>query len=190
MTRREWRYARQKGVIVYPVKGASDSELDYASLPTWMHKAHFFDLSKEWQTFTNYLKSDRQPIRVPFMAPDLPRGFVQRQWRRLLHLPIRPNCARSMLVTPRPVPRKTATISCVRSTRRVAGDAYPSRLRHRHALIDGSRVERPSRAEQPVGSLRPPAAPFLSGHTVVDHRYRLPAKPTQQTCSLRLGLHR
>ena len=77
-TRREWRYARQKGVIVYPVKGASDSELDYASLPTWMQKAHFFDIHEEWQTFTNYLKSDRQPTHVPFMAPDLPRGFVQR----------------------------------------------------------------------------------------------------------------
>ena len=34
--------------------------------------------SKEWQTFVNYLKSDRQPVRVPFMAPDLPAGFVPR----------------------------------------------------------------------------------------------------------------
>src|SRR4029453_4073740 len=32
-TQDEWRQARRKGVIVYPVKGAPDSELDYASLP-------------------------------------------------------------------------------------------------------------------------------------------------------------
>jgi WD40 repeat protein len=78
MTRKEWRYARQRGVNVYPVKGCPDVELDYVSLPNWMRKAHFFDLAREWETFVNYLKSDRQPARVPFMAPDLPEGFVQR----------------------------------------------------------------------------------------------------------------
>jgi WD40 repeat protein len=78
MTRKEWRYARQHGFNVYPVKGCPDSELDYASLPNWMRKAHFFDLAREWETFVNYLKSDRQPARVPFMAPDFPEAFVQR----------------------------------------------------------------------------------------------------------------
>jgi WD40 repeat protein len=78
MTRKEWRYARQRGVNVYPIKGCPDAELDYAGLPNWMRKAHFFDLEKEWETFVNYLKSDRRPPRVPFMAPDFPEGFVQR----------------------------------------------------------------------------------------------------------------
>ena len=78
MTRKEWRYARQRGVNVYPVKGCREEELDYSSLPNWMRKAHFFDLDKEWETFVNYLKSDRQPARVPFMAPDIPDGFVKR----------------------------------------------------------------------------------------------------------------
>ena len=32
MTRKEWRYARQFGVNVYPVKGCPDAELDYDSL--------------------------------------------------------------------------------------------------------------------------------------------------------------
>jgi WD40 repeat protein len=88
ITRREWRYARQKGVVVYLVKGAVDGTLDYASLPAWMRKTHFFDLGKEWETFTNYLKSDRQPVRVPFMAPDLPKAFVPRprEFEALLHL--------------------------------------------------------------------------------------------------------
>jgi hypothetical protein len=43
-----------------------------------MRKAHFFDLDREWETFVNYLKSDRQPPRIPFMAPDVPEGFIQR----------------------------------------------------------------------------------------------------------------
>jgi hypothetical protein len=78
MTRKEWRYARQRGVNVYPIKGCRDTELDYTSLPNWMRKAHFFDLDREWETFVNYLKSDREPKRIPFMAPDLPEGFIQR----------------------------------------------------------------------------------------------------------------
>jgi hypothetical protein len=102
VTRTEWRYARQRGVIVYPVKGVPDAELDYAALPAWMRKAHFFDIgrftsdgwrdAKEWQTFVNYLKSDRQPLRVPFMAPDLPHGFVprDREFEQLLQLVLNP----------------------------------------------------------------------------------------------------
>jgi WD40 repeat protein len=78
MTRKEWRYARQSGVNVYPVKGCPDNELDYESLPNWMRKTHFFELDSEWETFVNYLKGDRQPSRIPFMAPDYPEGFVQR----------------------------------------------------------------------------------------------------------------
>ena len=37
--KKEWRYARQQGVCVYPVKGVPD--LDFASLPHWMRSAHF-----------------------------------------------------------------------------------------------------------------------------------------------------
>ncbi|HSL55519.1 MAG TPA: toll/interleukin-1 receptor domain-containing protein, partial [Pyrinomonadaceae bacterium] len=32
--RKEWRYARQQGVCVYPIKGTPD--LDFDSLPRWM----------------------------------------------------------------------------------------------------------------------------------------------------------
>src|SRR3954470_9278857 len=48
MVRKEWRYARQQGVCVYPVKGAPDPELRFSDLPAWMAKAHFFDIDKEW----------------------------------------------------------------------------------------------------------------------------------------------
>jgi len=78
MTRKEWRYARQCGANVYPVKGCPDAELDYTSLPNWMRKAHFYDLDREWDTFVNFLKSDREPNRVAFMAPDVPEDFIPR----------------------------------------------------------------------------------------------------------------
>ncbi|HKU73078.1 MAG TPA: NB-ARC domain-containing protein [Pyrinomonadaceae bacterium] len=74
--RKEWRYARQQGVCVYPIKGAPD--LDFETLPRWMRSAHFYDLEHEWQKFLNDLKTRCQTKRVPFMVEDLPEGFVPR----------------------------------------------------------------------------------------------------------------
>ena len=78
----------QRGVNVYPVKGAPDEQLHYEALPHWMREAHFYDVGqwtgenwtnvKEWETFVKHLKSDRQPPRIPFLAPDLPGDFVPR----------------------------------------------------------------------------------------------------------------
>lgn len=84
--RKEWRYARQQGVCVYPIKGVPD--LDFASLPRWMRSAHFYDLEREWQKFLNDLSTRCQIKRVPFMVGDLPEGFVQRpdEFERLLKL--------------------------------------------------------------------------------------------------------
>jgi len=75
---KEWRYARQQGVCVYPVKGAADSELQFPRMPRWMSRAHFFDLDKEWPTFIAHLRKGCDTPRVPFMAPDLPQHFVER----------------------------------------------------------------------------------------------------------------
>jgi hypothetical protein len=69
---KEWRYARERGVCVYPVKGAPDPELQFAKMPRWMSKAHFFDLEKVWPTFIVHLRRGCVTPRVPFMAPDLP----------------------------------------------------------------------------------------------------------------------
>jgi WD40 repeat protein len=77
-SRREWRYARQAGVCVYPVKAVPDAELQFDAMPLWMRRAHFFDLDREWETFVQYLKSPCQADRVPFMAPDLASGYVPR----------------------------------------------------------------------------------------------------------------
>src|SRR5260370_30343626 len=45
MVRKEWRYARQQGVCVYPVKGEHD--LDFATMPHWMRRAYFYNLAYE-----------------------------------------------------------------------------------------------------------------------------------------------
>jgi WD40 repeat protein len=111
ITRREWRGARQRGLVVYPVKGVPDDQLDYTVLPNWMRKSHFFDVgrfaggewrdAKEWQTFVTYLRSDRQAARAPFMAPDLPHGFVPRarEFDRLLRLVLDPSRQQPVAIT-------------------------------------------------------------------------------------------
>ncbi len=76
MVRKEWRYARQQGVCVYPVKGAPD--IDFNSLPHWMRSAHFYELDYEWQKLVNDLNTRCQRARVPFMVEDLPADFVAR----------------------------------------------------------------------------------------------------------------
>ena len=76
MVRKEWRYARQQGVCVYPVKGIPT--LDFASLPHWMRDAHFYDLAHEWPKFVNDLNTRCEQVRVPFMVEDLPADFVPR----------------------------------------------------------------------------------------------------------------
>jgi WD40 repeat protein len=93
MVRREWRYARQQGVCVYPVKGAPDSELRFTDLPRWMSKAHFFDIDREWESLVSHLRKGCDTARVPFMAPDLPENFVNRpeEFGRLKNLLLSPD---------------------------------------------------------------------------------------------------
>lgn len=76
MVRREWRYARQRGVAVYPVN--ADPALDFAALPRWMRTAHFYDLDHEWRKFVADLNQRPQRVRVPFMVEDLPQDYVPR----------------------------------------------------------------------------------------------------------------
>ena len=77
-TRREWRAARQRGVCVYPIKGVADAALDYAGLPGWMQKAHFYDPEIEWPKLVAHLRRGCQATRVPFMAPSLAAGVIDR----------------------------------------------------------------------------------------------------------------
>ncbi|MBX3606974.1 MAG: TIR domain-containing protein [Piscinibacter sp.] len=77
LVRREWRYARQRGVTVYPVIAAPD--LDFAAMPRWMRSAHFYDPAHEWAKFVSDLHGTPQPRRVPFMVEDLPADHVPRR---------------------------------------------------------------------------------------------------------------
>src|SRR4051812_43623626 len=36
VVRKEWHYARQQGVHIYPIKGVADAQLDFGSMPRWM----------------------------------------------------------------------------------------------------------------------------------------------------------
>ena len=89
---KEWRYARQQGVCVYPVKAAPDPELQFDKMPRWMGKAHFYDLSKEWPTFLAHLRKGCDAPRVPFMVPDLPTHYIER--------PIEFESLKNLLLTP------------------------------------------------------------------------------------------
>ena len=61
LVRREWRYARQQGVTVYPVQAASG--IDFSTLPRWMRSAHFYDLDYEWSKFVSDLLTDYDRVR-------------------------------------------------------------------------------------------------------------------------------
>ncbi len=98
---KEWRYARQQGVCVYPVKAAPDGELPFAQMPRWMSKAHFFDLEREWPTFVAHLRKGCDTPRVPFMAPDLPPYFVDRprEYEALKDLLLTPDRGQPVAIT-------------------------------------------------------------------------------------------
>ncbi len=76
IVRREWRYARQRGVTVYPV--LAEQAIDFAALPRWMRAVHFYDPAHEWRKLVSDLHTRPQRVRVPFMVEDLPPDFVPR----------------------------------------------------------------------------------------------------------------
>ena len=76
IARKEWRYARQKGVAICPVVSNSSMLKDSSCLPKWVRKTQIYNLEKEWDTFIGFLKSSPRANRVPFMAPDLREDFI------------------------------------------------------------------------------------------------------------------
>ncbi|MEM9953164.1 MAG: TIR domain-containing protein [Chloroflexota bacterium] len=80
IVKKEWRYARQQGVCVYPLQ-VPDLPIDFGSLPHWMRDSHFYDLTTEEQNqkLINDLNTKCTAVRVPFYGvPDLPEHFVER----------------------------------------------------------------------------------------------------------------
>lgn len=79
VVRKEWRYARQQGVCIYPVK--ADARIDIQSLPRWMSRVHWYDLgtNEQQSRFFNDLTVLCTTTRVPFMAEPLPADFIPRE---------------------------------------------------------------------------------------------------------------
>lgn len=79
VVRKEWRYARQQGVCVYPVQVPNVS-VDFEALPHWMRNTHFYDLGNEdqVQSLIRALHTKCSVPRVPFMVSELPDNFVPR----------------------------------------------------------------------------------------------------------------
>lgn len=79
IVRKEWRYARQQGVCVYPVM-MPGLHPDFSAMPRWMRESHFYDYStpEQHEKLFNDILSRCEVPRVPFMVEDLPDDFVQR----------------------------------------------------------------------------------------------------------------
>lgn len=77
VVRKEWRYARQQGVCVFPIQVQTD--LPEQLIPRWLRRAHFYSLDQEWAQLIADLNSPCRATRVPHMVEDLPDGFVSRQ---------------------------------------------------------------------------------------------------------------
>jgi hypothetical protein len=77
--RKEWRYARQQGVCVYPVQ-VPGYDLDFVALPHWMSSAHFYDFTSTDQqnSFFSALQARCTVPRVPFMVDQLPENYIPR----------------------------------------------------------------------------------------------------------------
>jgi hypothetical protein len=77
--KKEWRYARQRGVCVFPVV-VPEIEVDFNGLPHWMTSANWYDLNYEeqWTKLLGDLSRRCETPRVPFMVEDLPENFVER----------------------------------------------------------------------------------------------------------------
>ena len=82
---KEWRYARESGRCIVPIKPVFDSadadrELDALreQLPLWMQKIQTYDFEGYWPRFVAVLQSPCQATRAPFVATSLPAHFVSR----------------------------------------------------------------------------------------------------------------
>jgi len=75
MVLKQWRYARQQGVCIYPV---IKEVVDFSLLPRWISQVHFYNLNLEWSKLVSSLQGPCETPRIPFMVEDLPADFVNR----------------------------------------------------------------------------------------------------------------
>jgi hypothetical protein len=82
---KEFRYARENGHCVVPIKPkfasqAIEDEFDALrkTLPVWMQNIQTYDFDGYWKRFVAVLQAPCQATRSPFLAADLPVNFVAR----------------------------------------------------------------------------------------------------------------
>ena len=91
--RKEWQWARRKGVCIVGVKAGL--ALNDARIPRWLKRSHIYEAIDpsnnvgegiEWQKFINDLNTTPSIEKVPFMVGNLPEDFVPRpeEFERLL----------------------------------------------------------------------------------------------------------
>ncbi|MCB0173006.1 MAG: TIR domain-containing protein, partial [Anaerolineae bacterium] len=83
IVKKEWTYARQRGVCICPVWGSTPAALD--ALPRWLRNTSFYQPDTEWSKLVADLNSPCETPRVPFMVEEMPDDFVPRadQLRRI-----------------------------------------------------------------------------------------------------------
>ncbi len=77
IVRKEWRYARSKGVTVCPILVPRNPP-SFEKLPFGLSQKHFYDLDHQWDAFIKQLSGSGRTTKIPFSAPDMPDDFVQR----------------------------------------------------------------------------------------------------------------
>ncbi|MCB0168360.1 MAG: TIR domain-containing protein [Anaerolineae bacterium] len=76
VVKKEWTYARQRGVCILPVWGAAPMALD--TLPRWLRDTCFYQPEAAWSKLVAELNRTCQSLRVPFMVEKLADDFVPR----------------------------------------------------------------------------------------------------------------
>jgi hypothetical protein len=74
--RKELRLARQQGRQVSPIRGGRHVQL--SGLPRWLGHVYDLDHEEQWELLVSTLAGPSRQVYVPFMAPEPPRGFVDR----------------------------------------------------------------------------------------------------------------
>jgi hypothetical protein len=59
-------------------QGALVPHPDGIGMPRWLQREHCYDLDQDLERLVLFLQRPCQATRVPFMAPDLPEGYVER----------------------------------------------------------------------------------------------------------------
>src|SRR5215470_11598011 len=76
--KKELRLARQEGRQVSPVWAGKQFEMH--GLPRWFERVHIYNIEypEQWERLVQTLSGPSRQNRVPFMAPDPPKSFVER----------------------------------------------------------------------------------------------------------------